>query len=93
MFEVLKFILSVIWFVDVLDFPQFECLDTTYPINFWGWFLIYAFLNSIENSKSKNNSLNNDNVDCHNCKYKDYYVKNKKSNNTDSVIIDVNEYS
>lgn len=59
----------------------------------WDWFLIYAFLNSIENSKSKNNSLNSDNVDCHNCKYKDYYVKNKKSNNTDFVIIDVNEYS
>lgn len=43
MFGVLKFILSVIWFVDVIDFPQFECLDTTYPINFGIGFLYMPF--------------------------------------------------
>lgn len=42
--------LVFIWIFDILNFPQFEMLDTTYPINTLGWILIWLCLPS-PNSK------------------------------------------
>ena len=37
-------IIKLIWVFDVINLPQFEFLDTTVPINFVGWSLIYLML-------------------------------------------------
>lgn len=46
MFKVLKTILIIIWVVDILNFPQFQFLDTTYPINTLAWLLIWILIPS-----------------------------------------------
>lgn len=49
--------LSVFWVLDVFDLPFMEMFDTTYPINFWVWFLIWMVLPSTsdgDNNKKQN---------------------------------------
>lgn len=46
MFKVLKTILIIIWVVDILNFTQFQFLDTTYPINTLAWLLIWILIPS-----------------------------------------------
>ncbi|EJA6675901.1 Uncharacterised protein [Clostridioides difficile] len=46
MFKILKTILIIIWVVDILNFPQFQFLDTTYPINTLAWLLIWILIPS-----------------------------------------------
>lgn len=46
-------ILTIIWILDILNIPCMEFLDTTIPINFLGWFLIWFFIPS---TKSKENN-------------------------------------
>lgn len=44
MYKLFKAILTIIWVIDILDFPCVQFLDTTIPINFLGWFLIWEFI-------------------------------------------------
>ncbi len=37
-------ILILLWILDIIDLPQLECLDTTYPINTLAWWLIWIFV-------------------------------------------------
>lgn len=46
MYKIFYAILTIIWILDIVNFPGFEILDTTYPINFWIWLLIWIFLPS-----------------------------------------------
>lgn len=43
MVKLLKFIINIIWILDVIDIPQLEFLDTTIPINDLAWFLYFIF--------------------------------------------------
>lgn len=44
-------ILTIIWILDILNIPCMEFLDTTIPINFLGWFLIWIFIPSTKNKE------------------------------------------
>lgn len=44
MYKLFYGLLTIIWLFDAFNFPQFEILDTTYPINFWMWLLIFMLL-------------------------------------------------
>lgn len=44
MYKLFKAILTIIWVIDILDFPCVQFLDTTVPINFLGWILIWWFI-------------------------------------------------
>lgn len=46
MYKIFRALITLIWIADILDFPQVEFLDTTYPVNFLAWFLIFLFLPS-----------------------------------------------
>lgn len=46
MYKIFYAILTIIWILDIVNFPGFEILDTIYPINFWIWLLIWIFLPS-----------------------------------------------
>ena len=46
MYKIFYAMLTIIWILDVVNLPGFEILDTTYPINFWIWLLIWIFLPS-----------------------------------------------
>ena len=46
MYKTLYAILTIIWILDIVNFPGFEILDITYPINFCIWLLIWIFLPS-----------------------------------------------
>ncbi len=46
MYKLGRAILTIVWIMDILDFPCVECLDTTFPINTLGWLLIWLFLPS-----------------------------------------------
>lgn len=56
MYKLFYAILTLIWILDILNFPQFEILDTTYPINTLGWFLIWVFIPSASSNNSKENN-------------------------------------
>lgn len=49
MYKICYGLLILIWIGDILNFPQFEFLDTVYPINFFCWLLIWMFLPSPNN--------------------------------------------
>ena len=58
MYKLFKAILTIIWVIDILDFPCVQFLDTTIPINFLGWFLIWWLIPSAGKIKidiNKNN--------------------------------------
>ena len=46
MYKTLYAMLTIIWILDIVNFPGFEILDITYPINFCIWLLIWIFLPS-----------------------------------------------
>lgn len=46
MYKTFYAILTIIWILDIVNFPGFEILDTTYSVNFWIWLLIWIFLPS-----------------------------------------------
>ncbi len=41
-------ILTIIWILDILNFPCVEFLDTTIPVNGLAWFLIWLLIPSAE---------------------------------------------
>ena len=51
MYKIFYAILTIIWILDIVNFPGFEILDTTYPINFWIWLLIWIFLPSCKDTR------------------------------------------
>ena len=52
MYKTFKALLKIVWILDLLNIPQLELLDTTYPINGWAWFLILIFIPSADNRLS-----------------------------------------
>ena len=46
MYKTFYAILTIIWILDIVNFPGFEILYTTYSVNFWIWLLIWIFLPS-----------------------------------------------
>lgn len=57
MYKIFRAIISIVWVFDILNFPQLECLDTTYPVNTLAWLLIFFFIPSARAViKSKENS-------------------------------------
>lgn len=59
MYKIFKSLIIIIWIFDILDMPFMAFLDTTYPVNFFGWLLIFIFLpvfNSDNSIKIKINS-------------------------------------
>ncbi len=44
MYKIFNAVLTIVWVCDILNFPQFEFLDTTYPVNTLGWFLIWSLM-------------------------------------------------
>ena len=49
MYKTFKALIKIIWILDVLNIPQLEFLDTTYPINGWAWVLILLVILSVSN--------------------------------------------
>lgn len=35
-------LITAFWIFDIMNLPFMEMFDTTYPINFWEWFLLFA---------------------------------------------------
>ena len=56
MYKLFYAILTLIWILDILNFPQFEILDTTYPINTLAWWLIWIFMPSASSHIEKDNN-------------------------------------
>lgn len=46
MYKLAIAILTIIWILDILNFPCMNFLDTTLPINTLAWFLIWLFIPS-----------------------------------------------
>lgn len=44
MYKLFKAVLTIIWVIDILNFPCVYFLDTSIPINFLGWCLIWWFI-------------------------------------------------
>ena len=44
MYKIFKSLIMFIWVFDVFNFKGFEFLDTTLPINFWAWLLIFIIM-------------------------------------------------
>lgn len=44
MYKIFRALVVIVWVLDVINVPQMEFLDTTLPINFLGWFLLFLFL-------------------------------------------------
>lgn len=42
--RLLEIIICMIWILDIINCPFMEFLDTTVPINVWGWFLIFNII-------------------------------------------------
>lgn len=59
MYKIFYAMIMIIWVGDVLNFPQLECLDTTYPINFLGWLLILILLPSPRDYNVTHKEINN----------------------------------
>lgn len=49
MYKIFKSLIMFIWVFDVFNFKGFEFLDTTLPINFWAWLLIFIILPATSN--------------------------------------------
>ena len=47
MYKLFYSLLTIVWILDIINIPQLECLDTTYPINTLAWFLIWIFIPSV----------------------------------------------
>ena len=62
MYKTLVAILLIVWVLDILNMPFMSALDTTYPVNFWAWLLIWVLIpstdtiiNKINNEEEKEN--------------------------------------
>lgn len=44
MYKSISLLINLIWIADVFNLKGFECLDTTYPINFWAWVIIFLVM-------------------------------------------------
>lgn len=44
MYKIFRALIIIVWVLDVINIPQMEFLDTTVPINFLGWLLLFLFL-------------------------------------------------
>ena len=44
MYKTFKALIVIVWVMDILNFSQVELLDTTYPVDFLAWLLIFLFL-------------------------------------------------
>ena len=44
MYKLFRALIVIVWVLDVINVPQMEFLDTTLPINFLGWLLLFLFL-------------------------------------------------
>lgn len=44
MWYIFKFIISLVWVMDIFNFSCVIQLDTTYPINFWMWIFIWTLI-------------------------------------------------
>lgn len=44
MYKIFKALITIVWVLDVINVPQAEFLDTTLPINFLGWLLLFLFI-------------------------------------------------
>ncbi|CEQ26571.1 Uncharacterised protein [[Clostridium] sordellii] len=49
MYKLFYAILTIVWILDILNFPFMEFLDVMYPINGLAWFLIWISLPSTNN--------------------------------------------
>lgn len=49
MYKIFYSVLSIVWILDILDFPQLEFLDTTYPVNTLAWLLIWIVIPNVFN--------------------------------------------
>ena len=56
MYKMFNALLGIIWVMDILDFPCVEFLDTTCPINFWAWILIFLIIPNA-NAKTINHTF------------------------------------
>lgn len=54
MYKLFRALVNIIWVFDILNFPQFEFLDTTFPINTLAWLLIFFALPTSNAVVSKN---------------------------------------
>ncbi|KGJ49821.1 hypothetical protein KD33_07770 [Clostridium sp. NCR] len=48
MWYIFKFIISLVWIMDIFNFGCTHQLDTTYPINFWMWLFIWFVINELD---------------------------------------------
>ena len=48
MYKLFYSLLTIVWILDIINIPQLEFLDTTYPINELAWFLIWIFVANID---------------------------------------------
>lgn len=48
MWYIFKFIISLVWVMDLFNFGCVYKLDTTYPINFWMWIFIWILINEYD---------------------------------------------
>lgn len=58
MYNIFSSVVGMIWLFDIFNFKFVEILDTTYPINFWAWVIIWICviggeLGEVENRKDK----------------------------------------
>lgn len=44
MYKIFKALLSIVWIMDILNFPIVDFLDTEIPINTLAWILIFIFI-------------------------------------------------
>lgn len=44
MYKIFVACLSIFWIFDILNMPFMQMFDTTYPVNFWAWLLIWLFI-------------------------------------------------
>ena len=56
MYKIFRALITIVWVLDIINLPQMEFLDTTVPINFLGWFLLFLFLPT-SNSQTVNHVL------------------------------------
>ena len=46
MFNLGKFILFIIWLLDIFNLPFMQCLDNDLPINTIAWIIIWILVNT-----------------------------------------------
>lgn len=49
MYKLFYALLTIIWILDICDFPQVAFLDTTFPVNGLAWFLIWTLIPVVTN--------------------------------------------